>query len=206
MLAPVPVNRLLVPDVSTAVPGRFTAITESIVNGLPHVIRLADGLSLAVVVPTGLATRWRDLDPTVVVSSSEPEVRPVAPSATEGHPRSPARLLLRSGTTVLSSIPLAAGLRRTIPEGGDGIAGVRLSLVVLSWDIRAGSLRGAGDFGSRIALATAPADRASDTYETPRINPELSARLSAAFRTESQLGLATAVELPRFARKRVVLR
>jgi hypothetical protein len=123
-----------------------------------------------------------------------------------GLPRCPARLLLRAGTSVVSSIPLASGVLRAIPEAGDFGAGVRFAVVVLSWDIRAGSLRGPGDFGSRIALATRRADRASETFETPAISPELISRLQEQFRTQSRLGLTAAEDLPRFARKKVVLR
>ncbi len=206
MRAPIPIERFLVPAAQPAAPDGFTTIDEPIVNGLPHTIALDDGLSLAVVAPSGLATRWRDADPTAIVSSSDEDVRSPDPAATVVVSRCPARLLLRAGTAVVSSVPLAAGVRRAIPEAGGVGSGVRIAVVVLAWDIRAGSLRGPGDFGSRIALATRRADRAGDTFETPAISPDLIARLKAQFRTESRLGLVTAEDLPRFARKKVVLR
>jgi len=203
MIAPIPVDRLLVPEGKPVAPEGFSSVDQPMVNGLPHVIALGEGLSLAVVVPSGLATVWRDADPTVVVSSSDDEILPASDGADAETPRAPARLLLRIAGSVVSSMPLAAGLRRTLPDGGDTVSGVRVSVVVLSWDIRAGSLRGPGDFGSRIALATRRADQAGDTFETPRIHPHLVARLQGAFRTESELGLAAPITLSRFTRKKV---
>jgi hypothetical protein len=186
-LAPIPVQRFLVPDTRPQAPEGFTSIDQPIVDGLPHVVALGGGLSLALVVPTGLATLWRDVDPSSVVSSSEPELSPAAEAGAGEAPRTPARLFLRIGGTVASSIPLAVGLRRAVPEAGDS-SGVRLEVVVLSWDIRAGSLRGPGDFGSRIAVATRRADQAGDTFETPAVHPQLVARLRGELRAESELG------------------
>jgi len=163
------IARHLVPSVAPAVPDGFERLPTALVAGLPHSIALAQDLTLLLVVPTGLATRWRDADPAAVVTASDPE--PAAGPAG----RAPARLLLRGSDGVLASVPLVAGLRRTLPDGQ-----ARVELLILGWEIRAGSLRDPGDVGSRIELAWRPADRAGDTFSPPPISSRVLERLAAA--------------------------
>jgi hypothetical protein len=179
-----PIARLLVPPAAPAAVAagleRFEAI---IAGGLPHVIALAEGLSLVLAVPSGLARTWAEEDPSTVVSDSGPELAdhdPSAPAPPVGAPvRAPARLFLRSGTDLLAVVPLVAGRRWLLPDGGDP-DGVRIELAVLSWRIHAGTLRGTGDFGSRLELAWRPATRAADTFSPPPISARVLARQPSA--------------------------
>ena len=92
--------------------------------------------------------------------------------------RAPARIIIQRTGLPMIAIPLAAGLRRFTPDSGNPNAGgAFLELLILSWDIRAGSLRGIGDFGSRISLAWRQADQASNQYSPPAISPFLLRRL-----------------------------
>jgi hypothetical protein len=184
------IARRLVPPGAPAAPEGFQRLEERMVAGLPHVIALSEDLRLVVVVPSGLAATWRDADPTAIVSESAPEVadsdpqvavEPVGSSA-----RAPARVFVIETTGgVLASVPLVAGLRRRLPDSAE--AGVRIELAVIGWQIRAGSLRGPGDFGSRVELAWHAADRAADEFSAPVISERVLERLPSASGTKAQV-------------------
>ncbi len=206
---PIPVQRYLVPEAKPQAPEGFTLVDQPIVGGLPFSLQLDDEYRLVVAMPTGLAATWRDADPTAVVSHSADEVAPWI--ASSGAPvgdaaRPPARLVVQRAGATVAAVPLAAGLRRSLPDSGQQDQGVRLELVILSWDLRAGSLRGPGDFGSRLSVAWRRADRAVEQFSTPPVNPHLVARLPHQFRMESALGLQHPVRLWRFSVKKVVLK
>jgi hypothetical protein len=204
----IPIERYLVPERSTAVPEGLAVVAESILGGLPHVIRLDHDVSLLLVIPTGLALTWRDMDPATMVSTSAPELSPHRNDAygpARDANRAPARLLVRAGETLTASVPLTAGVRTRIPQDGVPGRGVRIEMTVLSWDIRAGSLRGPGDFGSSIRLAWRKYDEGALHYSTPPVNPHLIPRLKPQFKMASLLGLAIPVALPRFKAKKAVL-
>ncbi len=205
----IPVQHYLVPESAPAAPEGFTVVDERILNGLPHAIRLDPETRLVLLVPTGLAKSWRDADPEAIVSRSDEGLAPVEAGIDDpvgSVERPPARLLLRSGTRTLASVPLVPGLRRCLPDAGLPDSGARVEVVILSWDLRAGSMRGAGDFGSRIALAWRYADRAVERFSTPPPNPNVVPRLEAKFKTESLLGLTQPKRLARFKIKKGVRR
>ncbi len=214
-ILPIPVQRYLVPDRKPTTPEGFTQIDSKIVTGIPHIIQVDQVTRLMVVVPTGLATIWRDADPTTVVSQSDDQLAPFQQLAvaiqylqtagfTEAQiaqalnvelpdlqtitaqprepigevKRAPARIVVQRTGLPMIAIPLAAGLQRIAPDSGNSnIGGAFLELLILSWDIRAGSLRGIGDFGSRISLAWRQADQASSQYSPPVLNSFLMRRL-----------------------------
>jgi hypothetical protein len=119
----------------------YTRATQPLVNGLPQAIPLDARLKLVAVLPTGVATVWRDADPAAVVSRAGAQDGP------------PLRVLLMRGGAVLACVPLVAGLARAIPDTGQPALGALIELRVLDWDVRAGCLRGAGDTTSFIDLA-----------------------------------------------------
>ena len=180
-------------------------MSQAILGGLPHTIQLDQDLRLILFVPTGLATVWRDADPTTVVTQSAGELSPstvVTNSAIGDATRAPARVALQISGTIVASVPLAAGLRRTLPDSGNADIGSRVELAILSWDIRAGSLRGSGDFGSRLTLAWRRADKAVERFLTPTVSSQLVARLEPQFRMASELGRTNAARLARFQNKK----
>jgi hypothetical protein len=175
-------------------------IDEPLVQGLPRFIRLSGELRLALLVPTGLIRPWLDADPSLVVSSSAREIQPRQPTPDEephGWTAQPAaRIVLMDRNTPVACAGLTAGRPITLPESG--AAGVRVSILVLDWDLRAGSLRGPGNFGSHIRLAWRAADAATSHFSTPPVNPVLVKRLPPKFRIESRLGLIEQIKLRRF--------
>jgi hypothetical protein len=187
-LPPFPATRYLVPEPPRQAPEGFTLIDTPLVAGLPFALPLDAETSLVLTMPTGLALTWRDTDPTTPVSRSEDEWAPAAapdPAAPVGDAaRPPLRLLLQQGGATVASVPLSAGLRRALPDGA-----ARFELVVLSWDVRAGSVRGPGDFGSRLVLAWRRADLAVTEFSTPPPNPQLVPRLPPKDRMESRVGI-----------------
>jgi hypothetical protein len=206
-LAAIPVERYLVPAGKPTVPEGFARIDVAIAGSLPHVIALEKQLTLVVAVPNGLAVTWRDADPTAQVSGSGAELGPFARGGTEiiGDVEcAPARLFLRLVGRTIASIPFVVGMRQTLPRSGQADRGVRIELVLLSWDLRAGNLRGPGDYGSKLSLAWRPADRAVEHFSTAPINPKLIPRLAPEFRMQSVLGLRAAVPLARFRMKKAV--
>ena len=178
---PIPVTAFLVPEHPSATPDGFTRVDAVMTRGLPHVVALDKTTRATVVLPSGLAREWRDADPASLVSASDDEHAPSTPdpAAPAGDVRrAPVRLVVERGGVVLGTIPLAAGVRRFVPNGGGADGGVAVELLVIGWELRAGTVRGAGDFGSRIALAWRAADHASAEFAPPPINADLARRLA----------------------------
>ena len=172
---PAQVQRFLVP---AAAPVGFVRLGLRLLGGLPVTIPLDEEVALVIVVPTGLAAAWREADPTSVVSRSTPELTPVA--APVGGNRAPARLLVRVEGAIVGSVPLVANLHRRLPDDA-----ARVEVMVISWDLRAGSLRGPGDVGSRLELAWRRTDQGTDLFAPPPLHPALLARLDHTFRDDS---------------------
>jgi hypothetical protein len=202
-MPPVHIQGYLTPDTKPAAPEGFAQVDETITAGLPHRIELTQESALIVVVPTGVATLWRDSDPLAVVSQSDPDLAPFDVKAVAG-PLVPARLIVQRSGAPFASLLLAAGLRRLVTDSGQNLDGARLEFVILSWEIHAGSLRGPGDFGSRISLAWRNADSAAPHFQTPPSHPLLLDRLPRRLRMESLLGLTEFVQLERFKFKKVL--
>jgi hypothetical protein len=168
---PFPIVRELVPPVTAGTPEGFTTINEPLTAGVPHAISLDRELRVVLVVATGLARAWRDADPAAVAFSSDDEYTAVVPGGDLlARPR--AALLIRSGTAVLATVPLVAGVRHRIPRAEGGVVA---ELIVVRWQLRAGSLRGPGDVGSRIELAWRRVDRAADSF-APQLDPRVLSR------------------------------
>jgi hypothetical protein len=179
---------LVPPASSIAAPG-FVERDEVITSGLPHAIHLDADLSLLLSAPTGLAHAWRDADPALRISHSELERQPALEGAIEhASARVPLRFLLRLGSVVVASVPLNAGLRRVTPDSGDPSRGAAIDLHVISWDLRAGSMRGPGDYASRVRFAWRRADRGSSVFSPPAVLPALMHRLPPEHRFKSELG------------------
>ncbi|HEX7245270.1 MAG TPA: hypothetical protein VF245_06885 [Solirubrobacterales bacterium] len=158
---PVPMLERLSPAPLATPPAGFARVTESIRGGLPHRIELGP-VTLALIAPTGVAATWRDADPRTPVGSSAEGLAsfdPTAAAPTAPASRLPLRLIALHEDRIVASLPLRAGrLRLVAAAGGEGSAAL-VELVVLGWELHAGTLRGAGDAGSRIDLAWRRADR-----------------------------------------------
>jgi len=179
-MPPIPVQRYLVPAQKPTTPEGFTQVDVRILTGLPYPIPLTGDLQLIVVLPTGLAVPWRDADATALVSSSEAELSPSTPPTDftlADVTRASFRLIVQQSRRTIGVIPLVAGLRRVVPDSGSNNLGGQIELVILEWDVRAGSVRGAGDFGSRLSLAWRRANQATLQFSPPPINPMLRSRL-----------------------------
>ncbi|WP_406070007.1 hypothetical protein [Micromonospora sp. NBC_01638] len=196
-MPPFPIDRYLLPETPIEVPDGFTEVRQSLTAGLPHRVELGAGVHAVLILPTGLARQWLDTDPLAVVTSSADDLAPrPAPPAVPRPPalvgRVPLRLVVRQGTRILGSLPLAAGLRRVCPDAGPstttGAAPVAVEVVVLAWLLHAGTVRGSGDYGSSVTLAWRPADRAVDQFGPPPINEFVWRRRPPAQRVESELG------------------
>jgi hypothetical protein len=183
-LAPIPVDTLLTPDPATTPPpgDDYARVAQPIQTGLPHRIEVATGLALVLIAPTGLATAWRDADPRALLSSSAAESAPSDPAVLATAPTAaavvvpPLRLLLLSGGAIAAAAPLRLGRLTVLPDHGGADQGTLGEVVVLGWQLFAGSLRGSGDVGSSIDLAFRPADVPSPTFSPPPINPRVAER------------------------------
>jgi len=179
-ILPIPVQRYLVPSQKPVTPEGFSQLDVRIFTGLPHTIPLAGDLQLILVLPTGLAIPWRDADASAIASNSESELSPEIPqkdfiNGDVSH--APFRLVVQQSRRTIGVVPLAAGLQRVVPDSGSSNLGGQIELVILEWDIRAGSVRGAGDFGSRLSLAWRRANQAIPQFSPPVINPRVVSRL-----------------------------
>ncbi|HEX6683623.1 MAG TPA: hypothetical protein VF062_12550 [Candidatus Limnocylindrales bacterium] len=150
------------------VPEGYTLVESRILQGIPHTVALDAEYSLLLVVPTGLARAWVSADATAVVTSSGPRLSPTDPTVQEGQDGlaigAPARLVVMRAGAMAGTLPLMTGLSMVIPEAGT-FTGTRIKVLILEWEIRAGSLRGPGDVGSRIVLAWRRIDKAASTFE-----------------------------------------
>jgi len=175
-ILPIPITRYLVPDQQPTAPDGFTPVATTITQGLPQTIPLDGTYRLVLVVPTGLAITWRDAAPDTLVTTSDDELAAQPDHALDFETllsRCPAQLQVRlTAGGVAATLPLVEGLRQVVPLGNG-----RLEILCLSWTITAGSMRGAGDFGSRISLAWRYADQPAPTFAPPPLNPYLLARL-----------------------------
>ncbi len=151
--------------------------TEPLVAGLPHTIVLDADVSLALTLPNGLAAQWLAADPQAIMASSRPELEPHVPES-GAVARPPLRLVAMVSSKPVAAVPLVAGMRRAVPDHGDA-GGVRVELEIVGWEVRAGTLRGSGDFGSFVDLAWRRADRAARRFEPPPLNAMLMRRSAA---------------------------
>ncbi|MDA0160859.1 hypothetical protein OM076_11335 [Solirubrobacter ginsenosidimutans] len=194
---------LLVPDPASALPEGFTPLRVPLIAGLPQRIALGAAHHAVLVLPTGLARSWVAADPAALVGTSDPDFAPFDP----GTPlpglgaRAPLRLVVRAGTDVLGSLPVVAGLRRMCRD--DGGAGV-LEVCVGAWQLRAGTVLGAGDFGSFVELGWRRADLAARAFGPPPPSRFVLKRTPLIERIESDLGLEW--RAPHLARQRAFLR
>jgi hypothetical protein len=183
-----PIERELVPAWMD-VPDGLQRNRRQLTKGLPERIELDARHALVVVIPTGVATLWRDTDPTALVVSSEAETAPWAAQPTESVAsleRPPLRLLLLVGGDLQGAVPIVAGLHRRMPDGGT--RGAALELAVISYAIHAGSMRAAGDYGSFLEFAWRTVGAGTTSFETPPLDRRVAKRLAPRFRLESELG------------------
>lgn len=171
---PIPVDAFLVDVPSTHTPDGFTVVDQQIAGAVPLRIRLFADVVLVLVVPTGLGRQWRDFEPRDIVATGVSEREPLDPAdpPAEAPARAAARLYLERGTTTRGVVPLAAGLRTAIDAGDDTF----VELVVLAWEMRAGTVTTGGDVGSRITLAWRDAARAPTQFSPDPIHPRVAAR------------------------------
>lgn len=185
-----PTLYFLAPEPPLVAPAGLARLRHAITGGLPHSIPLDSAVRLVLVLPTGRARFWADLDPLAVIATSADARAPRAdaPLGPVGAvDRAPLRLVALRGKTPIGSIPLVTGAVHTLPSNpGPGLPAT-LALTLLAWDIRAGNARGAGDFGSFVELAWARRDRPADSFATPVVPRAVVQRLDAAQRLESSV-------------------
>lgn len=179
--APLPwIVRTAVADRPPVLPG-YATLTSRITLGLPHVMVLDQRLTLGLVAPTGIASFWLATPREAVVSQAG-EDRPGAP---------PFRLTLRAdGARMIGVAPVVLGPARFVGSAGTEAPGLRLR--VTGWMIHAGSLVGAGDFGSYITFDWKPWGTAAGRFEAPIARPAVLRRLAL---DASGMGTATEAEL-----------
>lgn len=203
-----PVEEILVPEVDEPSTDGFTMIDQRLTRSLPHQIDLEGELNLVLTVPNGVATIWRDADPTTILSRSEREHQPVRGPVTNWAPTPEAtgQLLVRQARRVFASLPLTAAARSVVGLFDRGNSGPLLEIIVLHWDLRTGSMRDNGDYGTRIRLAWRRIEQGVNHYSVPPVNPYSLARLKPQFRLRSVLGLKKPVKLARFSSRQHVLK
>jgi hypothetical protein len=181
---PIPVDRYLVQAQMPPLPDSFTHVRQSLERGLPASLQLDDELSLALYVPTGDAVLWRDADGRAAVSVAGDETKATDATAVEDPvARAPARLVLRRAGQNVAVVPLAAGLRRRLPDHG-GERGALIEIWIRDFELHAGTLREPGDFGSFIDFGWRRIDRGSNRFALPPLDPRVAERFSRAIQSE----------------------
>jgi len=142
----IPLEPFLVDDAPPEAPPGFATARFSF-EAVPRECALSDGWSAVLYAPTGIARAWLDADPLEVVSASDAELAASAAPA-NGLARVATRLVIRRGGALVGALPLAAGVIGTFHAPA-----ALLELVPLSWEIRAGAMRGGSPNGARLAIA-----------------------------------------------------
>ena len=140
------IESYLVEDLPATAPPGF-AVLRMAFAGLPGELALSDGWSAIFCATTGVARAWLDGDPGEVVTGSDFEFVPYV-AGRDGTARPAARLVIRRGGALLGALPLAAGVMRTFHAPS-----AMLEIVPLSWELRAGGMRGRFPSGARMELA-----------------------------------------------------
>ena len=191
MTLSIPVARYLVAAELPPLPEAFTRVRQVLDRALPALIRLDDELSLALYVPTGDAVLWRGLDGDAVILTARDETAPRDPAAiADPVSRPPARLVLRRAGRNLGSAPLVSGLRRRLPD--DGETGAAIEVWIRDFQICAGTVREAGDFGSFIEFGWRRIDRGAPQFELPPLDPRVAERFAGAI--QSEVGVPSSTE------------
>lgn len=133
-----PVLRLLTPEEPEPLPAGAIRVRAALDRGLPEYLPLHPDLGVFVVAAIGRADTWHRADPRTVVAT------PAAPGGIF-------RLVLRSGGAFVGALPLTAGARRVVHLAAPGRPATAVAAV--DWELRAGSVRGPGAYGSWIELA-----------------------------------------------------
>jgi hypothetical protein len=185
-------------------PEGMMQLDSRIMQGLPHTMALLPRWRAVLTLPTGLARTWLDLPPETLVSASlwEGDAMP-APEPPSWPSRPAPRLRLQRDGGTLAVLPLAAGLVAEV-AGPDGRLWLRLQL--RGWALHAGTVRGAGEFGSSLSLSVAAADLAADAFGPLPPSLAVVARLPVAERMESRSGFKVAMRLRRLVQLRERIR
>jgi hypothetical protein len=191
MIPSLVVSRLLVPEPPGAIGGLpvgFALADEAITAGLPHVVTLETGLTATLVVPTGLAHEWLRADGDAEIASSVQESQLDDSDNPRAARRAAPRLVIRgAGGATIGVLPLAIGVVRVASDAG-AAHGAVVQIVVLAYTLRAGNVRGPGDWGGRITLGWRRIDRGTDTFEPAPLNAYVVPRLTMS--RESLVGNA----------------
>jgi hypothetical protein len=183
MTTPFPITRYLVPP-QTLAPTGLARLDQPLTGGLPARIALSPDLALVLTLTTGLVASWLDLDPSVVISQSADQTRPLSGESQPDVLRSAMRLFVLRSNEIVGSLPLVAGREARLASS----TGALVDLIVLGWEIRAGTVKGPGDYGSTISLAWRDAAAGSDRFLPPPISPTILSRLKDRLRGTSELG------------------
>jgi len=176
-MRPIPVDRYLVPAQPADPPADAQVVDVALLTGLPFTISLGSDMALLLTFATGLAKEWRAMDTQAVITQSaveaEPRTDPTDPVTDSKTGR--LSLALQRGGRTLAVVPVVSGRHRLAEPGESGAR--RFDIWILGWDVRAGSIRGPGDFGSRLRLAWRVADKAGGFFAPVPVNSFIILRL-----------------------------
>jgi hypothetical protein len=138
------------PAATAAPPPGYFLLDASLADGLPARFALGPRLTLALVVPTGLARPWQRADPEAVVSASDEAAGPGIADAG----RAAIRLVLLAGDRRLGASPLVRGAELTLPS--NPALPAEVAVLPLGWRVTAGAMVGPGSASSWLRLAWRP--------------------------------------------------
>jgi hypothetical protein len=183
-ILPIPVDRYLVPAQLPPLPQTFARVRQSLPGGLPVNVPLDAELSATLYVPVGDALLWRNAEGAASVASAADDNEPCDPTIAEDPlARATPRLVLRRAGQNVAVTPLIAGLRRRLPDDG-GLVGGLIEIWVRDFQINAGTLSQAGDFGSFVDFGWRRIDAGSDEFSLPPLDPRVAERFAGTIQSE----------------------
>lgn len=143
------IESYLIDEVPLVVPPGFAVLRVGFAEGVPRELVLADGWSVIVQVPTGVARTWLDGDPTDLVASDQLERVPHSSAlVVDEIARAAPRIVVRRNGSLLGALALSSGVVSSFSAQS-----ALLELIPLRWEIRAGAMRGRVPNSAKIELA-----------------------------------------------------
>ncbi len=163
---------LLTPDPVAVNPDGWTNPDSTLTASLPITTSLTANVQAKMIFPLGLAKQVVQMDGSTVLDSSTEqwETYPAIPTGDRLDPlMSCPKFVVKNGAVTLGIVPFVSGYAFGVGSTEHGKLSVQIQLN--SWQVCLGNLRETGTFGSRVDFSFRQADKASNSFDIPKVHP-----------------------------------